>query len=412
MPYHSPRGSWLEPVKTAKTWPAPQKRVLTPFSGGGARCFSVKAVDRGCALGGECALEDSIPLLAAISSRAIWVAPMKCLLFVLAAFSCVTAVAADDHLVFAHRGASGYLPEHSLPAKAMAFAQGADYLEQDVVLTKDSVPLVLHDIHLDSITDVAEKFPQRCRKDGRYYVIDFTLAEIRQLTASQRFDHKTNQPAHPGRFPLDGYTYQLHTLEEEIRFIQGLNTSTGRDVGLFTEVKKPTFHEHEGYDIAKLVHQVLRRYGYGEDRESRCRVQCFEKSTLQRFRDEFGWRGQLVMIFSGGRSAPDGTDYDLLATPAGLQSLTRVVDCVFPNLPRVVQWDTAGQPVCSQFVQNAHQAGLRVITGVIRKDALPDHCPSVEALHIALIELAQVDDLCTDFPDLSTQWLHQRRTQP
>ena len=74
-----------------------------------------------------------------------------------------------DHkkIVIAHRGASGYLPEHTLEAKAMAHAMGADYLEQDLVLSKDDIPVVIHDIHLDEVTNVAERYPGRARKDGR-----------------------------------------------------------------------------------------------------------------------------------------------------------------------------------------------------------------------------------------------------
>lgn len=73
------------------------------------------------------------------------------------------SASAADKLVIAHRGASGYLPEHTLPAKAMAYAQGADYLEQDLVMTKDDRLVVLHDHYLDRVTDVAERFPQRAR---------------------------------------------------------------------------------------------------------------------------------------------------------------------------------------------------------------------------------------------------------
>ena len=318
-----------------------------------------------------------------------------------------TAVSAraDDHQVFAHRGASGYLPEHSLPAKAMAYAQGADFLEQDVVLTRDDIPIVLHDIHLDSITDVARRFPDRKRDDGRYYAIDFTLAEIRQLGATQRFDPKTGKPVLPNRFPLDGYTGRLHTLEEEIRFIQGLNHSTGRNVGLFTEIKQPTFHQKAGHDIAKIVFDVLTRHGYGADKSSPCWVQCFEKSTLKRFRNELGWRGRLMMILTVGKQGADGTDYDVLSTPAGLKELAGFVDGVFPNQSRVVTWDANGQPHASDFTPTAHAAGLRVISGVVNRDALPKNCPSIEALHEGLIAVAGVDDLCTDYPDLSVQWI-------
>jgi len=89
-------------------------------------------------------------------------------------------------IVIAHRGASGYLPEHSLESKAMAHAMGADFLEQDVVLTSDGVPIVLHDIHLDSTTDVARLFPGRAREDGRYYALDFNLQEIKALSLHER----------------------------------------------------------------------------------------------------------------------------------------------------------------------------------------------------------------------------------
>ncbi|EOC0592095.1 glycerophosphodiester phosphodiesterase, partial [Cronobacter turicensis] len=124
----------------------------------------------------------------------------------------VNALAAEK-LVIAHRGASGYLPEHTLPAKAMAYAQGADYLEQDLVLTKDDQLVVLHDHYLDRVTDVAERFPDRARKDGRYYAIDFTLAEIKSLKFSEGFELENGKKAQtfPGRFPMGKSDFRVHT---------------------------------------------------------------------------------------------------------------------------------------------------------------------------------------------------------
>jgi len=113
-----------------------------------------------------------------------------------------TVSAVAEPLVIAHRGASGYLPEHTLAAKALAHGQGADYLEQDVVLTADDVPIVLHDIHLDSTTDVADRFPDRARPDGRWYAVDFSLAEVRQLAVGERLG-RDGTAAFPGRFPAD-----------------------------------------------------------------------------------------------------------------------------------------------------------------------------------------------------------------
>lgn len=169
-----------------------------------------------------------------------------------------------DKIVIAHRGASGYLPEHTLPAKAMAYAQGADYLEQDLVLTKDNALIVLHDHYLDRVTDVAERFPQRARKDGRFYAIDFTLKEIKSLKFTEGFDIKDGKQvqSYPNRFPMWKSDFRIHTFQEEIEFIQGLNHSTGKNIGLYPEIKAPWFHHQEGKDIARETLAVLKQYGY------------------------------------------------------------------------------------------------------------------------------------------------------
>ncbi len=101
----------------------------------------------------------------------------------------------SDKLVIAHRGASGYLPEHTLESKALAFGQQADYLEQDLAMTKDNRLIVIHDHFLDGLTDVAKKFPERKRADGRYYVVDFTLDEIKTLEMTENFEVKDGKQA-------------------------------------------------------------------------------------------------------------------------------------------------------------------------------------------------------------------------
>lgn len=319
--------------------------------------------------------------------------------------------AAVETVVLAHRGASGYLPEHSLPAKAMAHAQGANFVEQDLVLTRDGVPIVLHDIHLDTTTDVAERFAGRQRQDGRYYAIDFTLAEIKQLRATVRFDLKTHRAAYPNRFPLAGYTYTLHTFEEEILFLQGLSASTGRTAGLYTEIKQPTFHRQEGQDIARIVADILKRHGYGTRKDEACWIQCFEETTLRRLRTELGWQGNLMMILGGSKAGADGTSYDALSQPAGMEQVATFADAIGPGIGRVVSWDKSGELHVSDFTRHAHAAGLQVHWGVVRRDDLPDNCPSLDALHAALFTAAGSEGGFTDFPDLTVQWLkdHARR---
>ena len=106
-------------------------------------------------------------------------------------------------------GASGYLPEHTLAAKAVAHVMGADFIEQDVVLTRDDHPIVLHDVHVDTVTDVATKYPGRARDDGRFYAIDFTLAEIRTLRVSERIDIETKKAVYPQRFPVGESAFRV-----------------------------------------------------------------------------------------------------------------------------------------------------------------------------------------------------------
>ena len=128
-----------------------------------------------------------------------------------------------DRTVIAHRGASSYLPEHSLAAYAMAHAQGADYIEPDVILTKDDVPICVHDLYLETTTDVAARFPERKRADGHYYAADFTLEEVRSLKLFGRASEAE-------RAGIQGY--QVVTLEELILLVRHLNRKTGRSVGL------------------------------------------------------------------------------------------------------------------------------------------------------------------------------------
>ena len=167
-------------------------------------------------------------------------------------------------IVIAHRGASGYLPEHTLEAKALAYAMKPDYIEQDVVMSKDDHLIILHDRYLDRVSDVAQKFPHRARKDGRYYAIDFTLAEIKSLQVTEGFTYTKQGKkvmTHPHRFPLGKSSFQVATLAEEIELIQGLNQTLGYNVGLYPEIKAPWFHRHEGKDISLAVLKMLKAYG-------------------------------------------------------------------------------------------------------------------------------------------------------
>jgi glycerophosphoryl diester phosphodiesterase len=323
------------------------------------------------------------------------------------------AGAADTRpIVIAHRGASGYLPEHTLEAKAMAHALGADYLEQDVVLTKDNVPVVLHDIFIDTVTDVAKKFPDRRRADGRFYALDLTLAELKQLRVTERFDAKTGKPVYPKRFPAGQSSFQISTLEEELQLIQGLNRSTGRVAGIYPEIKKPKWHRDQGRDLSAIVLPILARYGYAT-KDDPCYLQCFELTEIRRLRGELGWRGRLVMLIETKATDEDGTDHNYLCTPAGIKELAGLVDGIGPSFARLVSWPKPGAaPKFTELVRLAHAEHLIVHPYTVRVDDLPKNCPSSEALHAALFRELGIDGVFSDFSDVTLRWLHQNAVTP
>lgn len=309
------------------------------------------------------------------------------------------AAAEPRPLIIAHRGASGYLPEHTLAAKALAYGQGADFLEQDVVLSKDGVPVIFHDTHIDTTTDVAQRFPGRQRTDGRFYALDFTVAELKQLNLTERFDPKTGRAVYPRRFPVGVGSFSVVTLEEEILFIQQLNRSTGRKVGIYPELKAPAWHHQQGRDLAAAVLPILRRHGY-DTRDSACFVQCFELAEIRRLRGELAWRGKLIMLLGGKGKGPGETDFAYLQTDAGLAQLALLVDGIGPPLSSYVRGPSPAERQVTDLAARARRAGLKSHPYTLRADELPKCVASVDELLRVLFDEVKVDGLFTDFPDL------------
>jgi glycerophosphoryl diester phosphodiesterase len=324
-------------------------------------------------------------------------------------FALVLAVnAAAPKIVIAHRGASAYLPEHTLAASAMAHAQGADYLEQDVVLSKDGVPMVLHDIHIDTVTDVARRFPGRKRADGRFYAIDFTAAELKQLAASERFDPRSGNAVFAGRFPVGQSSFQVPTLEEALQLVQGLNKSTGRDAGVYPEIKEPAWHRRQGQDISRIVIDVLARHGY-RTKADKAYLQCFDFEEVKRIRGELGYKGRLVQLIADGPQLLIGTDHARLRTRAGLAEVATVADGIGPSLGMVVTGRSGDALQVTDLVREAHALGLEVHPYTFRADALPAWAASFDALLHAFVVQVGVDGIFTDHPDKGVAFVRARR---
>jgi glycerophosphoryl diester phosphodiesterase len=312
------------------------------------------------------------------------------------------SVSPAQPIVIAHRGASGYLPEHTLEAAAFAYALGADYLEQDVVMSRDGVLVVSHDIHVDTTTDVAARFPERRRADGRYYAIDFTWAELRTLNVRERFDEQTGEPVFPRRFPATGASFRLATMEEAILLVQGLNRSTGRNVGVYPEIKAPAWHAGEGRDPGRALLALLARHGYQAATDN-AYVQCFEAAELRRLRDELRTELRLVLLIEAGTQGDPA-----LLTPAGLREIAAYAQGIGPHLSHIVEaGDAGGTPRVTSLVEDAHAAGLVVHPYTFRADALPRAIGSMDALLELFIHQAKVDGMFIDQPDFAVRFLRR-----
>jgi len=301
-------------------------------------------------------------------------------------------------VVIAHRGASGYLPEHTLEAKAMAFAMNPDYLEQDIALSKDDVPIVIHDIYLDDVTNVAKVFPLRHRADGKYYVIDFTYNELLQLNVTERFDTKTGKAVFKNRFPIWKSHFKLHTLQDEIEMIQGLNKSTGKNIGIYPEIKAPAFHRENGKDISVIVLKILSDYGY-KTKKDNCVLQCFDAKELRRIREDLKSKLFLVQL------TEFKSENDKLANYA------QYADGVGPYFKQLIKSfnPKTGKIEFNDYVKTAHQLGMVVHAYTFRADQL-EGLPDFDTLLDLAFNKAHIDGVFTDFPDKVVSFLNKEKT--
>jgi glycerophosphoryl diester phosphodiesterase len=311
-------------------------------------------------------------------------------------------------IIIAHRGASGYLPEHTLEAKALAHGQNADYIEQDVVLTKDRHLVVVHDIFLDAVSDVAKKFPGRSRIDGRYYALDFTLDEVKQLKASERFERGTSTPVYKNRFPLGRSQFSIPTLDEEIELIQGLNRSTGKNVGIYVEIKSPAWHKAQGYDITQQVMTTLQNYGYPA-KDKLAYIQCFDPETLIHLKKGLKSEIPLIQLIGENSWKESSADYEKMASDEGIKIVATYASGIGPSIAHLYRRKRDGAPVLTNLVKTAHQNNLKVHPYTARADALPTGIVSLTELFSILFNQLQVDGVFTDFPDQGIEFLNQNQ---
>jgi glycerophosphoryl diester phosphodiesterase len=304
----------------------------------------------------------------------------------------------DRPIVIAHRGASGYLPEHTLESKALAYGLGADFLEQDVLATRDAELVVLHDLYLDNVTDVARRFPGRQRADGHYYVVDFDLSELRELRIYERRRPNGSERLYERRFASDTLGFRIVTLAEELQLVRGLNGSTGRNVGVYTEIKNPRWHLEHGIDLARLVLEVLHAHGYRSAQDP-VFVQCFDEATLIRVRDELHSTLRLVQLVE------DTSHYRELLSAAGLRRVASYAQGLGPAYAQLVTSSAAadGRSVLlpARLAADAKSAGLLLHPYTFRREQLPPYANNLEELLQYFLSELRVDGVFCDHPDVA-----------
>ncbi len=274
---------------------------------------------------------------------------------------------AQDMLVIAHRGSSAERPEHTLAAYNRAIDQGADYIEPDLVATKDLVLVARHENELSGTTDVAtrEEFADRRRDktiDGRrvagWFTEDFTLAELRTLRAKERIP--TLRPAN-ARY--DGL-YQIPTLAEIVQLVRAREAETGRRIGLYPELKHPEFLlQNAGIDLVDLLLREFRTLRITP--ADPVFVQSFEIAPLQRLRARApGFRQVLLVEPFGGPADEPGMRYADMVTPTGLAEVAEYADVVGAHIAMVLNPDGTPTPL----VADAKAAGLAVHAWTIRPE--------------------------------------------
>ncbi len=321
----------------------------------------------------------------------------------MAAQPSVSALAQQHQpLIIAHRGASGYVPEHTAAAVVMAHAMNADFIEQDVVLSRDHVPVVLHDVKLDAVTNVASVFPERKRANGSYYAIDFSFAELQQLTVNERRHASQAGQLFPQRYQGGHPHFTIMSLAEQLSLIKHLNVSRQRNVGVYIEIKAARWHREQQYDVTQAVVKVLKQHQYlTEQPPTAIYLQSFDPEVLRRLQREFHLTMiPLIQLIAHNSWNESPVDYDAMLTAAGLESLRTYAHGVGLWIEHVLEGvDDQQQPQFSRVVENAHAAGLKVHVYTLRRDQLPAGVSSYEQL-LQWLQRHGVDGLFTDFPDV------------
>lgn len=273
----------------------------------------------------------------------------------------------DAPVVIAHRGASALRPEHTIASYRKAIEDGADFIEPDLVITRDGVLVARHENEISGTTDVAARPAFAARKTTRvidnervtgWFTEDFTLAELKTLRAKERIPR--NRPAN---IRYDGQ-FDIPTLQEVIALAQRMSALTGRTIGIYPETKHPSHFRSIGLPLEERLVEQLHAAGY-KGRHAPVYIQSFEVANLKEIRAMTALPLVQLLAAAGQpedfRRAGDARGYRDIASTAGLREVATYADAIGPAKEMVIGRDGSGRlGVPSSLVRDAHAAGLRV----------------------------------------------------
>jgi glycerophosphoryl diester phosphodiesterase len=283
-----------------------------------------------------------------------------------------TPQAASRPVVIAHRGASGERPEHTLEAYRLAIEEGADFVEPDLVMTKDGQLVARHENEISGTTDVAahpEFAARRTTKtiDGAavsgWFTEDFTLAELKTLRARERLPQLrgASAAAFDGKFPIPTFAEILKLVADETK-------RTGRRIGIYPEIKHSTYFAGQKLAMEWPLVTALTQAGFRSAKDPAF-IQSFEVENLRRLHGMTKLRLVQLLSSEGGPADRPGTTYAAMVTPAGLKAIAAYAQGIGPEKALIVPRDADGRSQTpTTLVTDAHVAGLLVHPWTFRSE--------------------------------------------
>ncbi|WP_459660982.1 hypothetical protein ACL9Z5_000814 [Acinetobacter calcoaceticus] len=333
-------------------------------------------------------------------------------------------------LVVGHRGASALRPEHTLASYQKAIDDGADFIEPDLVSTKDGVLVTRHENEIGGTTNVSTLGQFADRKitkniDGKdltgWFTEDFTLSELQQLKARERIPEF--RPANTAYNDL----YPVPTLEQVIELAEANYKKTGKIIGLYIETKHPTYFKNHNLAMEDALLKTLAKYKYTRD-IAPVYLQSFEVSNLKYLKDQLDLHKtikhvQIIQLYDAKTSQPadfvesgETKTYADLATAQGLKDVAKYANGVGPSKGYILNFNDKGSVQTTSFISDAHTAGLKVHPYTFRpennylpkplkcsQDKPAERCPSGALKEFEAYFKAGVDGVFTDDPALGRE---------